>query len=542
MHTTSTGKIKVGLALDPHAYELLKQMAAGPRAVGALLGGLICAEAARRESVEREQNSDQELYQTDVLAHITEAVVTLDADRRVIGLNHAAEVLSGWTAEEAIGSQVDEVIPRQPLGSSLAEVYHQLDTQGGWRGDLTLLRRDGTEVPVEATGAVIRDAAGQVVLRIGVLRDISQRKQAEAQQAAAQAEIRRLYERAEDEIAERRQADTQLSTAIEKLRQQGERLRILHEIDQAILAARSPGEVAGVAAEGLLRAIDAARVVVSLWQPSGETFEVLAWAGLAHPHLKVGTSMAFEPWSWLTQVRGGQAAFDDDMVQQPDPTPEGERAAAQGIRSHVALPLIVGGQPIGHLDISRSVTGRLLDEELALAQQIADSLAVALHHARLDAEVQDRRQQLQALSRRLVDLQEQERRALSRDLHDTSGQSITALNLGLGALRRAADCSGAIRARVDELIGLTDTVSEDLHRLVVEPAPGQPGPLRAGAGPGAVADGNPQKDRLGGCVAGSRHGRRCPFAARHRDRLVPDRAGSDHQHASAMPRRPAYRS
>ncbi|HEX9116429.1 MAG TPA: PAS domain-containing protein, partial [Anaerolineae bacterium] len=77
----------------------------------------------------------------------------------------------------------------------------------------------------------------------------------------------------------------------------------------------------------------------------------------------------------------------------------------------------------------------------------------------------------QALSRRLVELQEQERRALSRDLHDTSGQNITALKLSLGALKRENGNSAAVRARADELLRLADIVSEDLHRLAVNLRP-----------------------------------------------------------------------
>ena len=41
--------------------------------------------------------------------------------------------------------------------------------------------------------------------------------------------------------------------AAAQLQRQGERLRILHEIDRAILGARSPREIAEAAAEGILR-------------------------------------------------------------------------------------------------------------------------------------------------------------------------------------------------------------------------------------------------------------------------------------------------
>jgi hypothetical protein len=49
-HTT-TGKVKVGLAFEPDVYELLKELAPGPRALGAMLADLIRAEAVRRATL-----------------------------------------------------------------------------------------------------------------------------------------------------------------------------------------------------------------------------------------------------------------------------------------------------------------------------------------------------------------------------------------------------------------------------------------------------------------------------------------------------------
>jgi PAS domain S-box-containing protein len=493
MHRTTAGKIKVSLALDPDAYQQLKHMAAGPHAVGACVDDLIRAEVNRRQTTSPEhilapdvsrrepaspealidlpQAQDPQQYQADVLTHITEAVITLDAARRVIGWNRAAEALYFWTAEEAIGRPVDEVIPREPVAATLGDVYRQLDTEGAWRGEIAVRRRDGTVLPVESTGVVIRDAAGQVRYRIGVTRDITERKQAELRQAAAQEEIRRLYEQAQRELAERTAAQTQLSDAARRLARQGERLHILHEIDRAILAAHAPAAIAQAAAEGVLRVTDAGRVNVALWQPQDETLEVLSAVGLPNPPVTAGARLAIRPQPWFEVVRGGQIAFEDDLAQVSDLLPEAEAALAQGLRSQTVIPLMVAGQPIGHLALARRSPGRCPDEELALARQIADSLAVAIHHARLNTEVQERRRQLQALSRRQVALQEEERRVLSRDLHDTSGQSITALKLRLGSLIRDDACSEPIRATVVELLQLTDVIAQDLHRLAVNLRP-----------------------------------------------------------------------
>ena len=106
-----------------------------------------------------------------------------------------------------------------------------------------------------------------------------------------------------------------------------------------------------------------------------------------------------------------------------------------------------------------AAAGRVLDPGASRAGTTPDDASLRLQ------------QQLQSLSRRLVEVQEEERRALSRDLHDTSAQGITALKLGLGLLKRAEGCPDAVLASLDELVHVADTVSEDLHRLAVSLRP-----------------------------------------------------------------------
>jgi PAS domain S-box-containing protein len=57
-------------------------------------------------------------------------------------------------------------------------------------------------------------------------------------------------------------------------------------------------------------------------------------------------------------------------------------------------------------------------------------------HAELETRVQDRTRELAAVMRRLVNVQEEERRRIARDLHDDIGQKMTALHLKLAALQQ----------------------------------------------------------------------------------------------------------
>jgi len=85
--------------------------------------------------------------------------------------------------------------------------------------------------------------------------------------------------------------------------------------------------------------------------------------------------------------------------------------------------------------------------------------------------VRSGREQLQALSRRLVAVQEAERRHISRELHDETGQALSSLLLGLSLLEREADDPEAIVARAIELEEMVDRMLENLHRMAMNLRP-----------------------------------------------------------------------
>jgi len=82
-------------------------------------------------------------------------------------------------------------------------------------------------------------------------------------------------------------------------------------------------------------------------------------------------------------------------------------------------------------------------------------------------------EELKALSRRLVELQEAERRGLARELHDRVGQNLTALHINLGMLRAALSsrASGDITSRLDDCAALLASTARDIRCVESELRP-----------------------------------------------------------------------
>jgi signal transduction histidine kinase len=93
---------------------------------------------------------------------------------------------------------------------------------------------------------------------------------------------------------------------------------------------------------------------------------------------------------------------------------------------------------------------------------------LAWEKSKLLEQVNAGREQLKALSSRLVELQDEERRRIALELHDETGQALTSLSVGLGLLQQELGPNSTGATRVSELKELVNEIMSNLHRLAVD--------------------------------------------------------------------------
>jgi len=181
--------------------------------------------------------------------------------------------------------------------------------------------------------------------------------------------------------------------------------------------------------------------------------------------LPIGRGIA----GWVAQH--GQAALAPDVRQ--DPRWYGDFDHGSGFTTHslLCVPLKSKGQIIGVLEAVNKESGQFDQDDLWLLNALAAPVATAIENARLFEQVSTGREQLQALSRRLVEVQEAERGHIARELHDETGQALSSLLLGLSLLEREAGDPQAVIARAADLGGMVDQMLENLHRLAMNLRP-----------------------------------------------------------------------
>ena len=133
------------------------------------------------------------------------------------------------------------------------------------------------------------------------------------------------------------------------------------------------------------------------------------------------------------------------------------------------LPLPEPDQRVaGVIGVAMDVTARKRAENAL--QQAHDDLELRVQErtAELRAAneaLRQSRDQLQSLTRRLVDAQENERAAIARELHDGAGQALTVMLLDLGALARQTADNPDTAAKVQALQAAADGLMSELHTL-----------------------------------------------------------------------------
>jgi len=118
-----------------------------------------------------------------ILEQTTDALVYSGTDGNIARWNHAAEVLFGFPAAEAIGQNLELIIPEH-LRAAHWNGFNKAIASGSTRlaGRPALTRavhKSGSKLYVEMTFAVVKDRAGTVVGSVAIARDATERVEKE---------------------------------------------------------------------------------------------------------------------------------------------------------------------------------------------------------------------------------------------------------------------------------------------------------------------------------------------------------------------------
>ncbi|HKV94477.1 MAG TPA: GAF domain-containing sensor histidine kinase [Candidatus Angelobacter sp.] len=135
-----------------------------------------------------------------------------------------------------------------------------------------------------------------------------------------------------------------------------------------------------------------------------------------------------------------------------------------------AVPLKADGQTIGVMVIGFPKPYEWLPTERELMRAIGDRTALAIERARMTDALREREQRIAELSGHLLRVQEEERKRISRELHDETGQALMVIRLYLGMMESGITGRN-VRGKIRETVEVVDRTIEGIRRIIGKLSP-----------------------------------------------------------------------
>ena len=146
---------------------------------------IVFGEAARIAHARAHQG--QEVFRV-TLRSIGDAVITTNNEARITYINGVAESLTGWSHEDALGQPLDRVfrivneVTRQPVENPALRALRQ-GVVVGLANHTILIKKDGSECPIDDSAAPIRNELGHVSGCVLIFRDVTAQRLIEREKA-----------------------------------------------------------------------------------------------------------------------------------------------------------------------------------------------------------------------------------------------------------------------------------------------------------------------------------------------------------------------
>jgi PAS domain S-box-containing protein len=346
----------------------------------------------------------------------------------LIFVNQAFCNMLGRTEADLLGRTIWDFMHADDIEQNRRS-YERLMTEGiPFKLERRLIREDGSVIWVDASVSPIMDASGKPQSAVAVEVDITGRKQAEdaLQQLNLQledrvlnrtAKLRAVNQTLREEIAERQRVEEALRKSEATARENEEKLRTLFELLPVGISFLDLGGQ-------VIQANTALANILKL--PKGPLSDQLY---RSRKYIRAnGTLMPPSEFASRRALTEGRTIYNVET--------------GVVLESNEVVWTSVSAAPVDVADVGAVVvTVDITESKLA------------------ERALQESRERLQFLSQRLVEVQEEERRAIARELHDRVGQTLAALNINLLIV------SGQLGGKVDEQIS---SRLNDSMKLVAE--------------------------------------------------------------------------
>lgn len=391
-----------------------------------------------RDITERKRAEDDIRLKGSALAAVANAIFITDREGIMQYANPAFTTMSGYSAAETLGKKASLVKSDVHPESFFNEIWQTILSGQSWSGQITNLGKNKKLYVSEQSISPFKDASGQISHFVSVQRDITERLRAE-------------------EVIKRSEA---LFTAMIEKAPFG-----VYVVDATFrLQQLNPKSQLSFINVHPLLGRDFAEVVHHLW-PKRVADKLLV--RFRHT-LKTGEPYQSPEFTERRKDTGDQEAYEWQIQRVTLPAGEygvvcffndiTERKRAEWVRRR--------------LDIL-TASNQKLEEEIVQRQAVEKTLKRSEQDQRqLLQQAQYMQKQLRGYSHQIITVQEDERKRISRELHDVIAQTLVGINVHLGTLMTAAEGTPkSLLVKIQRTQQLVEKAADTVHHFARELRP-----------------------------------------------------------------------